>query len=119
MEVVGVPATVGLTTSTTAASSFYSPTNTLEYSAAAYPFEALRNAESCYDSVETTTSDDDMECAQVMPEVWNGQQKEWTQATNEGYIDPPEGNGQVGKGSWYVPKFTAELDDSLVSVYGL
>jgi hypothetical protein len=37
----------------------------------------------------------------------------------EGYIDPVEGNGQVGKVSLYVPKFTANRDDTLVSFYGL
>ncbi len=111
MEVLGAPATVGLTSETTSASSFYSPTNTLEYSSAAYPFSALKDARACHLHKN--------ECAQVLPEVWNGQVNEWTKAANEGFIEPIEGNGQVGKGSWYLPRFTAERDDSLVSFYGL
>ena len=43
----------------------------------------------------------------------------FTGSSGGGYIDPIEGNGQVGKGSWYVPSFTADRDDTLVSFYGL
>ena len=114
MEILKVPATVGLTTESTFKSGFYSPTNTLEYSSKAYPFEALRDADQCH-----LISDDFKECANVLPEVWNGQLNEWTAALNEGYVEPLEGNGQVGKGSWYVPAFSAANDESLVSFYGL
>ena len=122
-EVVEVPTTVGLgggggsngvAISPTLASSFYSHDNTLPYSSGAYPWLALEEA--------TIVGDcrlSDQECTHVLPEVWNGQLHEWTKSLNEGHIDPVEGNGQVGKGSWYVPSFTAQKDDSLISVFGL
>jgi hypothetical protein len=53
------------------------------------------------------------------PEVWNGQLNEWVSALTDGYIEPVQGNGQVEKSSWYVPKFTAQDDNTLVSFYGL
>jgi hypothetical protein len=149
MEVLEVPATVGLTTSTTAASSFYSPTNTIEYSSSSYPFDALLKTEDKKKERTTSSSGggggpgavtsrkssrkdsnidcrlavdengDEVPCVHVLPEVWNGQQKEWTDAVRSGVAEPVEGNGGVGKGSWFVPAFTARGDDSLVSFYGL
>ena len=50
---------------------------------------------------------------------WNGQTAEYTSAMGQGIIDPVEGDGQVGKISWYVPKYTAERHKELVSHYGL
>lgn len=111
MEILNVPATIGLTTNTTAKSSFYSLDNTLEYSAEAYPFAALENAIDCHLK--------EGPCTQVLPEVWNGQNHEIRAASEKGWIEPPEGNGEVGKGSWYIPQFAAQADSSLVSVYGL
>ncbi|KAL3909860.1 MAG: hypothetical protein SGILL_007919, partial [Bacillariaceae sp.] len=111
MEVLQVPATVGLTTNTTAKSSFYAVENTLEYSAEAYPFDALQNGVNCEMKQEP--------CIQVMPEIWNGQQHEWNRAIQAGFMEPVEGNGAVGKGSIFIPKFAAQKDPTLVSVYGL
>ncbi|KAL3915961.1 MAG: hypothetical protein SGILL_005398 [Bacillariaceae sp.] len=111
MEVLQVPTTVGLTTKTTKNSSFYALDNTLEYSAEAYPFDALKNGVDCQTKEEP--------CIQVMPEVWNGQQHEWSRALQAGFMEPVEGNGAVGKGSWFTPMFAAERDSTLVSVYGL
>jgi hypothetical protein len=112
MEMLNVPATIGLTTNTTAKSSFYSLDNTLEYSTEAYPFDALDNAIDCH-------LQGDRPCTQVLPEVWNGQAHEMRRASQKGFIEPPEGNGEVGKISWYIPQFVAQNDASLVSVYGL
>jgi hypothetical protein len=111
MEVLQVPVTVGLTTETTAVSGFYSPQSKLTYSTKATPIDALRGATDCQETNE--------ECAHVLPEVWNGQLNEWVSALNDGYIEPVQGNGQVGKSSWYIPKFTAQDDNTLVSFYGL
>ena len=142
MEVVQVPVTVGLTLDSTKAGSFYSEESTLPYSAAGYPWDALEEANNIGDC--RLAFNETRQCIHVMPEVWNGQKHEWiaalqgkaaTEETEEdeesegdlsftgssggGYIDPIEGNGQVGKGSWYVPSFAADRDDSLVSFYGL
>jgi hypothetical protein len=111
MEVLNVPATVGLTSEVTPTSSFYSPGNTLEYSSKSYGWEALRDTGACEATAE--------ECVHVLPEVWNGQIHEWTKATDEGFITPIEGNGQVGKMSWFIPSFMMENDPTLASYYGL
>ena len=114
MEVLGVPVTTGLTPNVTLASSFYDPQNRLTYSDIGYPFIALQKANEVGSCLLTTDN-----CADVMPEVWSGQTEEWTLGLQEGYLDPAEGDGQVGKGSWFLPAFTADRDDSLVSFYGL
>jgi hypothetical protein len=36
-----------------------------------------------------------------------------------GVIDPPSSNGLVGEEKWFLPKFTAEKDPSLMSYHGL
>ena len=114
MEILEVPVTIGLTPNVTLASGFYDPQNRLTYSSQAYPFGALQTANEVGSCLNT-----DEPCSEIMPEVWDGQQHEWTAALKAGYIDQLEGDGQVGKGSWFVPVFTAERDNSLVSVYGL
>jgi hypothetical protein len=54
-----------------------------------------------------------------MPEVWNGQVDEWVKGLTEGYLEAVEGDGQVGKISFYVPAFVAERDSTLISFHGL
>lgn len=114
MEVLKVPATVGLNSLVTNASSFYSPTNSLEYSAASYPWDSLRVSNS---NISCELTDED--CVHVLPEVWKGQSQEWTNLMQEDVIDALDWCGQVGKLAWYVPEATAKKDDSLVSHYGL
>jgi hypothetical protein len=114
MEVVGVPATVGLTTEDTAKASFYNPINTMEYSAAAYPWDAIEKANEVDDCTFTKEP-----CVHVLPEVWGGQRKDWLKFLQNEAIDPVIGNGMVGKISLYIPFFTAKLHPALVSFHGL
>jgi hypothetical protein len=114
MEVVGVPATVGLTTDDSAKASFYNPINTLEYSAEAYPWAAIGTANEFDDCTLTKEP-----CVHVLPEVWSGQRKDWLELLQNEAIDPVIANGMVGKISLYIPAFTAKLYPTLVSFYGL
>ena len=113
MEILEVPVTVGLGPRTHQ-ESFYAPDNSVIFSTTSYPWDAIRTANDVKDCRLTTA-----DCAHVMVEVWNSQVLEWTDALEKGYIDPVEGNGQVGKVSLYVPVFTANRDDTLISFYGL
>mmetsp|Transcript_33762 Transcript_33762/g.64290 ORF Transcript_33762/g.64290 Transcript_33762/m.64290 type:complete len:313 (-) Transcript_33762:2396-3334(-) len=54
-----------------------------------------------------------------MPEVWNGQKKELDAHREQGLIEPTIGTGGIGKCSWYVPKYTARRDPTLLSYFGL
>ena len=114
MEILEVPVTAGLMPNVTLASSFYDPQNRLTYSDLGYPFVALRKAHEVGDCLLTTDH-----CADLMPEVWSGQADAWTKGLKEGYLLPTEGDGQVGKVSWFIPAFTARQDPTLVSFYGL
>ena len=111
MEVLKVPATIGLNSGVTNVSSFYSPVNSIPYSSAAYPWKALGHKGACED-----TEDD---CVDVLPEVWNSQVNEWTALMQDGTIDALDWCGQVGKLAWYIPTSTAERDATLLSHYGL
>jgi hypothetical protein len=118
MEVMRVPVTVGLDSSVTGITSFYSPDNSLQYSSASYPWEALRGATAAFEN-NSNCEDTTEACAHILPEVWNSQVSEWTKALQDGVIDSLDWSGQVGKLGWYVPEATARKDVSLVSYYGL
>ena len=120
-EILHVPATIGYSKDHTYDASFYNLNSNVAYSASAYPWEAIKNANEIIDCRKFEVEDGSGEefCAHVMPEVWNGQEITWTQANRDGIIDTPEGNGMVGKISFYVPGFVARNDSTLVSFYGL
>jgi hypothetical protein len=113
-ERLGVPVTIGMGPDTSL-NSFYSEQNTLQYSPVVYPFEALEEANRVGGDCKLS----DKECVHVFPEVWNGAAKSYTEALLQGHIDPTEGDGQVGKISWYVPALTAQRHKELVSHHGL
>jgi len=111
MEVLKVPAAIGLNSGVTNITSFYSPVNTLEYSSVAYPFDALKTNVPCEETQE--------DCVDVLTEVWNGQFPAVTKALQEGTIDALDWCGQVGKLGFYIPTSTAQKDPTLLSHYGL
>jgi hypothetical protein len=102
MEILDVPVTVGLG-SDTAASSFYSIDSTIPYSSKSYAWDAIHKANELGGNCQLTDED----CIHVIPDVWLGQRLRWEQEYQDGQLDYLDGNGQVGKVSWYVPKFTA------------
>ena len=51
--------------------------------------------------------------------VWNGHFKNLRGLEANGVIEPSEPLGVIGKFSWFVPKFTAIRDPTLVSYFGL
>jgi len=112
-ERLQVPVTIGLNGDSE--SSFYDNNNNFAYSSEAYNYAALEEANRNGGDCTATTEP----CYHVMPEVWNGQVSEYTKAVENGVVDPVEGDGQVGKISWFVPKYTAQRHQDLVSFYGL
>jgi hypothetical protein len=117
VELLDVPATVGLTTEMSQGASFYSIENKIEYSTELYPYEALmmaneklNNGENC----ELTTK----ACAHILPEVWVGQRDEWLKMEDDGVIDHPSANGMVATSNFFVPAFTIKKYPSLAVFYG-
>ena len=122
MEILNVPVSVGLNSIVTDKTSFYSSSNTLQYSTSAYPWDAVERSTSTNSTgdvnfVDCTETNDD--CVHVLTEVWNGQVNEWERGIQEGYIEPVDGGGQVGKLGWYVSSQTAQSDSTLTNFYGL
>jgi hypothetical protein len=111
MEIAGVPATVGLTTDTTPHSSFYATENTLDrvFSTVGYPFDALQqsNRQRNFDCATTLEP-----CVHVLPDVWS-RSAHVRQYVQNGTIDEPTGNGQIGQFRFFVPEFTAKAFPSL------
>jgi hypothetical protein len=103
MEVLEVPVKVGLGKDSPEAS-FYSINNTVPYSEKSYSFDAIRTANKFGGDCKQTDED----CTHVMTDVWLGQRHRWEEEYKDGQLDFLDGSGQVGKISWFVPKFTAE-----------
>lgn len=101
-EVLDVPVAVGLGENKEI-SSFYSNSLTLPYASKSYAWNAIRKANEVGGNCLLT----DEECVHLIPDVWLGQRQTWEQEYRDGQLDYLDGNGQVGKTSWYVPMFTA------------
>lgn len=139
-EIIGIPASIE-SSGFGKNFNFYDEHNSFAYGAKAYDYDALENAKnynsdcrrfSSYNKNEGKSNDKTitagnnyndetayMSCAHVMPEVWHGQYFNYTNAIKEGIIEPPESTKLLGKSSWYIPKFAAEKDPSLLSYLGL
>ena len=113
MELAQAPATVGLTTDNTAISSFYSPQTDMIFSNATYPYPALAVGNR-YDDCRATP----LPCAHVFPEVWTGQEPQFSRLVEADSIEPPIGNGQVATGGFYIPRRLAREMPSLQGLFG-
>ena len=143
MEVLKVPATVGLNSNVTSKTSFYSLSNSIEYSEMTYPYDGLKTSiamasadpASPDPTIDTDSSrrfqntiDTDRvknceatheECVHVLPEVWAGQESVLNKLLADRIIEPVDGCGQVGKVGWFIPGAVGREDPSLMSYYGL
>lgn len=107
--------TVGLSPEDTPKASFYNPTSDMSWSSQSYAFEHIIMANEMKGRCDLT----DKPCAHVMPEVWIGQEKKWKNYLTNGHIDQVNGDGQVGKISWYIPVYTARRHPEVASFHGM
>ena len=126
-EILQVPASIE-TSSPERNNNFYDPDSAYSYSLA-YDFDALRAASdyggNCEDIVRQNNQHKEdpnyvyQSCANVMPEAWDGQEDNIKRLEEEHTIEPAEGAGGVSQAGWYIPKFVAEKNHSLLSHFGL
>jgi ABC-type proline/glycine betaine transport system substrate-binding protein len=100
-------------------SNFYDPYNRFDYGAQAYDWDALKTAHQVGDCVPISNQVPYQSCAHVMPEVWSGQRQKYLQSEHEGWTEAAGSTGGVAKLSWYIPRYVAEMDSSLLSYFGL
>eukprot|EP00934_Nitzschia_sp_Nitz4_P007435 Nitzschia sp. Nitz4//scaffold138_size62050//40663//43710//NITZ4_006392-RA/size62050-processed-gene-0.8-mRNA-1//1//CDS//3329535779//7425//frame0 len=113
-EFLHVPVTVGLSNDTQEAS-FYNADSVMTWSSQTYAFEEFITANEMFGRCDLT----DKQCVHVIPEVWIGQEKKWKRFLSEDHIDQVNGDGQIGKISWYVPFATAKRYPEVTSFHGL
>ena len=65
------------------------------------------------------TAEEYVPCAHFIPEFWGGSGQAVLSSVNDGLLEPASGLGVLGQESWFVTKFTAEEEPSLVSYLGL
>ena len=58
-------------------------------------------------------------CAHVIPEVWATQSHNLAQLQREGTIEAPLGLGVIGQQGWFIPRFVAQHDPTLLTYFGL
>jgi len=112
-EFLQVPTTVGLLEDA-AQTSFYAQDMLMMYSSKPYAWEELEEAHSVGGRCDMT----DKDCIHA-PEVWNGQRPFWQKKLVEGQINQLNGNGEIGKISWYIPLYTAQKYPGPVSYHGM
>ena len=114
-EFLQVPASVGMSPEDTHLASFYNPEGVMSWSSAAYTFDEVETANKYNGRCDLT----DKPCVHIMPEVWIGQEKRWREAVLDGHIDQVIDDGQIGKISWYIPKYTAQRFPEFSTYHGL
>ncbi|KAG7344866.1 7 transmembrane sweet-taste receptor of 3 GCPR-domain containing protein [Nitzschia inconspicua] len=57
-------------------------------------------------------------CAHIAPEIWSAETAR-KMANDDGIIEAPQGLGVLGEEGWYIPKYTAVKDLTLLSYLGL
>ncbi len=132
-ELVQVPATVGLTSLDTPFASFYSETNDFVFSPEAYPYHALKQANKVgKDSLDQDRTREGNHrkkrgdcsatldpCVDVLPEVWQGQVKDYYPLIERKIIEPPSGDGLLGRSGFYIPARTMQQFPQFSIWYGL
>mmetsp|Transcript_34412 Transcript_34412/g.83548 ORF Transcript_34412/g.83548 Transcript_34412/m.83548 type:complete len:967 (+) Transcript_34412:74-2974(+) len=114
MEFLDVPVTIGMG-SDTKESSFYNFENNLPFSSKSYSWEGIRKANEVGGNCLLT----DEECVNLITDVWVSQADVMAREYADGQLDYLDGNGQVGRLSWWVPKYTAVRHPFTVTHLGL
>ena len=139
-EVLGVPVTIetGLLTGDgdeidyerDASVDFYHPLAALDYGTS-NDWSSMHNAHQAggdcqsvlHRQTQQTNDEDDngssRSCAHVVPEVWAMYLNRINELARENIIEGPVGLGVVGQQFWYIPRFTAQRDPTLLTFFGL
>jgi 7 transmembrane sweet-taste receptor of 3 GCPR len=119
-EILGVPTTVDTGMADTVVD-FYNYEGRMEYGKG-YDWDAIRMAtqvQDCRSIQQADNAEDYKSCAHVSLEVWNGQMENMRLLHEEHVAEKPTAMGVLGNGGWYIPKFTAEYDPTLMTHFGL
>jgi hypothetical protein len=121
-EMLDVPATIE-TGTPDARISFYDPQASFQYGTSR-DLLALQNAatQSGFDCrLASRDPDSYQSCAHVVTEFWNSDlvYTHDQDLVRSGILEPPEPLGALGQEGWFVPKFTALRDPSVLNYLGL
>ncbi|CAJ1968193.1 unnamed protein product [Cylindrotheca closterium] len=114
MEFLDVPVTIGVGRDTQE-SSFYHIENNLPFSSTSYSWDGIRKANELGGNCLLTDED----CVNLITDVWASQVDVMAKEYADGQLDNSDGNGQVEKLSWWVPKYTAVRYPFTVTHLGL
>jgi len=105
---------------------FYDPKSRFDYPSATYDYDALVTASEIGGDCQKIMNKDDGEsyksCGHAILEIWSGFEEEVWSGFDESVqnaLEPASTIGVVGEEKWFVPKYTAERDPTLLSYLGL
>ena len=105
---------------------FYDPKSRFDYPSATYDYDALVTASEIGGDCQKIINKDDGEsyksCGHAILEIWSGFEEEVWSGFDESVqnaLEPASTIGVVGEEKWFVPKYTAERDPTLLSYLGL
>ncbi|KAL3917281.1 MAG: hypothetical protein SGILL_004790, partial [Bacillariaceae sp.] len=118
-EFLGVPTTIE-TGVEDAKLNFYDLQMPMSYNGVGYPWHALETSKNnSGDCTNTIQQSPYVPCAHAILEIWSGFEGTTEKLTQESIIEPRSFIGVVGEEAWWMPKYTAKEDPSLLSWFGL
>lgn len=118
-EVLHVPTTIE-TGTPDATVNFYDPLDRFQYGTSHDTLSLEIAQELHLDCTKRDTSNTSYQsCAQFVPEDWDARNAKTQSMLQMGIIDPPQSMGMIGQEAWFVPKFTAKRDPSILNYLGL
>lgn len=120
-EVLGVPATIETGTAD-AHLDFYDPLYPLDYGTSNH-WGPLRRSLEVGDCRLVGKNEslfaDYPACAHVVPEVWNLYNNEYYDLRDAGVVEAAPALGVIGQQNWFITRFTAEQDPTLLTHFGM
>lgn len=118
-EVLDIPTTIE-TGDPTKNVNFYHPDGRFDYGEAYY-MQGLDRAAKVGDCrlVQQEEGQPYKGCGHAMLEIWHGYDEEIDKLVKKGAVTPKTFIGIVGEEGWYLPKYTADKDASLIGYFGM
>ncbi|CAB9525114.1 Gamma-aminobutyric acid (GABA) B receptor [Seminavis robusta] len=121
-EMLDVPTSIEMRAANIPPLSMYQPNNSMQFPPGAFDYKTFEKAHELKGdcSKADRSQDNYQECASFYPESWDTQDMESTnQAIYDDHIEPPQSLGMIGQNAWFVPKFTASRDSTVLDYRGL
>lgn len=125
-EILRIPTSIEMGNSE-GALSLYHPDSPMDYptdyslhdTAFVNAFEANGQCDKVVAANANRPEEDYQQCGHFSPETWSGLKADFQDLVYRGKLDPIQGLGMIGSQGWFIPKFTAQRDPTLLTYLGM